>query len=132
VPTDTCGSFGIFEDGRLVAHSVAWPRGDEAWEIGLDAVLDAKGKGLGRAVFDAASQWILDHDGLVIATTAPWNVPSVRTLRRCGLRYVIAELRDLPAPMRVPPQTLGAPLPGAELENYYPDWAQNRNIRPKA
>jgi RimJ/RimL family protein N-acetyltransferase len=131
VPTADSPSFGVFEEGRLVAHSVAWSRGDEAWEIGLDTLPDAKGRGLGKAVFDAASRWIVDHNGLVIATTAPWNVPSVRTLRRCGLRHVLSELRDMPAPMRVPPQTLGAPLPGAELRNYYPDWAQNQGIRPR-
>jgi GNAT superfamily N-acetyltransferase len=130
-PTPDAASFGVFESGRLVAHSVAWPRGDEVWEIGLDALPDAKSKGLGKAVFDAASRWILAHNGLVIATTAPWNVPSVRTLRRCGLRHVLSELRDMPAPMRVPPQTLGAPLPGAELRNYYPDWAQNHDVLPR-
>ena len=132
IPKDESPSFGVFHSGRLVAHAVAWPRGSAVWEIGLDVLPEANGTGLGRAVFDAACRWILDRGALVVATTAPWNVPSVRTLRRCGLRFVLAELRDLPAPTRVPPQTLGAPLPGAELRDYYPPWARNAAILPRA
>jgi len=128
MPKGECASFGVLEDDRVVAHSVAWARGGDTWEVGLDVLPGAKAKGLGRAVFETAERWILEQDGLVIATTAPWNVPSARVIRRCGLRFVLAELRDLPCPMRVPPQTLGAPLPGCELQNYYPDWAQNTAI----
>jgi GNAT superfamily N-acetyltransferase len=131
VPDASSPAFGVFEGDNLVALSVAWQRAEEVWEIGLDALPEATGRGLGRAVFSAAARWILDRDGLVVATTAPWNVPSVRTLRRCGMHLVVSELRDAPAPMRVPPQTLGSPMPGCELRNYYPDWAQNHAIRPR-
>jgi hypothetical protein len=29
-----------------------------------------------------------------------------------------------------PPQPIGAPLPGAEMINPYPEWAMNKNFRP--
>ena len=121
--------FGIFEKDRLVALAAVLAVNDYLWEIGVDVVHDAKGRGLGRAVVSAAGGWILSHKRLIYATTAPWNVPSARLLRSIGLQHVASIMAGMPAPLRVPPQPLGLPYPGAEIYNYYPDWASNKNIR---
>jgi RimJ/RimL family protein N-acetyltransferase len=123
--------FGIRLDGALVALATVQPDASAVWEVGIDVVPDAKGCGLGRAVFGAAGRFILEQGRLVLGTVAPWNIPSTRTMRRLGMRHVMTALTTIPAPMRVPPQPLGAPLPGVELRNYYPDWAMNRSIGPK-
>ena len=47
------GRFAVFEEDRLVALATVEDRGDPVWEIGMDVVLDAKGRGLGRAVVAA-------------------------------------------------------------------------------
>ena len=128
---DGIAHFGIFEAGRPVAVAGVRDDGDPVLEIGMDVVQNAKGRGLGRAVVGAAGRWILDQGKLVLATTATWNVPSARTLRSVGLRYLFSSMRSMEGPVRLPPQALGAPYPGAEMVNYYPDWAANHDIGPR-
>ncbi|MBM3498185.1 MAG: GNAT family N-acetyltransferase [Armatimonadetes bacterium] len=131
-PPDPQGVFfGVYEAGRLAALAEVHRNEGEAWEIGVDVAPEAKGSGLGRAVVGTAGRFILEHRRLVMATTAPWNVPSARTMRSLGMRHVLSDLRALPGPFQVPPQMLGSPLPGAELRQYYPTWAMNRDIRPR-
>lgn len=120
--------FAIFETGQLVALASVSPVNDEIWEIGMDVVPTAKGRGLGRAVVSIAGQWILSHGRLIYATTAAWNVPSARLLRSVGLKYVASIMTGIAGPFRVPPQPLGYPRRDAEVYNYYPDWAMNQEI----
>ncbi|MFC1452395.1 GNAT family N-acetyltransferase [Verrucomicrobiota bacterium] len=128
VPEPDSAGFGAFRGGRLVALAVANRRSEELWEIGIEVRPEAKGTGMGSGVFSAAGRFITHHGGLILARSAPWNVPSVRLLRRHGLRLVLQDLRLLPVPMRVPPQVLGHPSPGAALRQYYPAWAMNQDI----
>ena len=125
------GRFAVFEDDRLVALATVEDKGDPVWEIGMDVVLDAKGRGLGRAVVAAAAAWILWEGRTVMASVGPFNVPSARTLRSVGLRYLIGDIRGKEGPFRVPPQPLGRPYPGADVYDYYPRWAMNRDIQPR-
>jgi GNAT superfamily N-acetyltransferase len=123
--------FGIFEDGRLVALATVRDDGDPVWEIGMDVAPDSKGRGLGRAVVNAAGRWILENGRLILATTAPFNVPSTRTLRSLGLRYLLSEMKGREGLFQVPPQPLGSPYPGAKVYDYYPRWAMNQGIQPR-
>ena len=123
--------FGVCEGDRLTALATVRPDDGAVWEVGLDVAPDAKTRGLGLAVFGAAGRWILEQGRLVLGTTAPWNIPSARTMRSLGMRMVLSSLISMAAPMRIPPQPLGSPLPGVELRQYYPDWAMNRDILPR-
>ena len=126
---DALASFGIFDDARqLLALATVRADDDQIWEIGMDVAPEAKGSGLGRAVVSAAGQWILKQNRLILATTAPWNVPSARTLRSVGLQFIMSVMMSMPAPFRVPPQPLGSPRSDIEIYNYYPDWAINKGI----
>ncbi len=130
-PGEAMVSFGIFEaEHRLIALATVRAEDDRLWEIGVDVAPEAKGRGLGRAVVSAAGHWILSHNRIIFATTAPWNVPSARLLRSLGLQFTMASMVGVKGPFRVPPQPLGSPYSGAEIYNYYPDWAVNKAIKP--
>ncbi len=120
----------VFEENRLAALATTRLLGDLVFEIGVDVSPKAKSRGLGRAVVSAAGEWILRQGGLILAISAPWNVPSVRTMRSLGLRLVLTDLDSMPAPFRLPPQPLGVPHPGAQVYDYYPAWGMNSAIRP--
>ena len=130
-PPEAVVGFGIAEEGRLTALAVVIGRGDPVWEIGMDVIPEAKGRGLGRAVAAAAAGWVIRKGGLPMATVGPFNVPSVRTLRGVGLRYAFTTSVAMEGPFRIPPQMLGSPLPDAEVYDFYPRWAMNRKIRPR-
>lgn len=86
---------------------------------------NAKSKGLGTAVISAAENWVLENGGIPLATAAGWNVPSGRCLRRVGMKYTYSAMLGWAGDFIVPPQPLGAPLPG------YPNWATNTDILEK-
>jgi GNAT superfamily N-acetyltransferase len=123
--------FGIYEEDRLVALTTAWPEFDRLWDVGLDVVPDARGRGLGAAVLSAAGRWILQQGAVMMASVAPWNVPSARLQRAIGMQHIFTDMRGIPGPMLAPPQPLGTPLPGAKLVNYLPDWAANKEIESR-
>ena len=124
-------AFGVYQGDNLVALSTVKDQGEPFMEIGVDVSRDAQASGLGSAVVSAAGAWILEQGRLPLATVAPFNVPSTRTLRRVGLEYGMTEMTGVNGPFRVPPQPMGRPLPDAEIYDYYPDWAMNRDIRPR-
>ena len=123
--------FAVFEDDRLVALATVGDQGEPVWEIGMEVVADAKGRGLGRAVVAAAAEWILQNGRVAAASVGPFNVPSARTLLSVGLRYLMSEIHGVEGPLRVPPQPLGRPYPNAPVYDYYPRWAMNRDIQPR-
>ena len=125
----TCG-FGVMEDGELVALAAVRDRGFGLQEIGMDVMPSARGHGLGRAVVGEAGTHILNLGDVVMATTAPFNVPSARTLRSVGLVYAFSEMSAYEGGFPIPPQPLGRPHPGAQIKNYYPEWAMNEDIDP--
>ena len=129
-PKEAFVGFGIFENDELTALATGRRVGELMWEIGVDVAPESKTRGLGRAVVSAAGCWILEQKKLILATSAPWNVPSVRTLRSLGLQMVLSDMDSRPGPFLVPPQPLGTPYRGAEAYNYYPDWAMNKAILP--
>ena len=122
--------FAILEGDRVTALATVYPAFEKVWEIGMEVAPHAKGRGLGRAVLGAAGRWILENGRLVMASTAPWNVPSARTLRSVGLQYVMTDMGTTTDRFLLPPQPLGQPYPGVELYNYYPGWTMNQ-IRAK-
>ena len=121
-------NFGVLEGDRLVALTTVLPRGGTVFEIGVDVAPGSGLCGLGRSVMSAACRWILDQDGLILACSAQWNIPSVRLLRSMGLRYVLSDLAGRSPPFKVPPQPLGKPIPEAKIYDIYPTWAQNKEI----
>ena len=128
---DSLAGFAVFEGDSPIALATVWDMGEPMWEIGMDVERSAKLKGLGRAVVGAAARWILDNGRIVTASTAPFNVPSARTLRSIGLQYAFVSMHGTEGLMSLAPQTLGAPFPGARLHNLYPAWAINKDILPK-
>jgi hypothetical protein len=124
-------AFGMYQGDDLVALSTVKDHGHPFMEIGVDVSREAQASGLGSAVVSTAGTWILEQGRLPLATVAPFNVPSTRTLRRVGLAYGMTEMTGVNGPFRVPPQPIGKPLPDAEIYDYYPDWAMNRSIRPR-
>jgi hypothetical protein len=124
-------AFGIYQGGNLVSLATVKDQGDPFMEIGVDVSRHAQSSGLGSAVVATAGTWILEQGWLPLATVAPFNVPSTRTLRRVGLGYGMTEMIGVDGPFRVPPQPMGRPLPGADIYDYYPDWAMNTGIRPR-
>ena len=124
-------AFGVHEDGELAALATVVDRGEPVLEIGMEVAPGAKGRGLGRAVVAAAARWIVESGRVALATVAGFNVPSARTLRSVGLDYLFMDLEGKRGPVSVPPQTLGAPYPGAKVYDYYPRWAMNQEILPK-
>ena len=101
------------------------------YDIGIDALHGSQSRGLGSAVFSAAGNWVLEQGGIPFATAAPWNVPSTRTLRKLGMKYVYSAMFGQTGPFLAPPQPFGQPLPGRPIYNYYPDWAMNKGIHEK-
>ncbi|MCZ6539929.1 MAG: hypothetical protein O6922_08920 [Chloroflexi bacterium] len=129
--SDVQAHFGIYENGLLVGLSSVADQGHNIYDIGIDAVRGLQSRGLGSAVVSAAGNWILERGGIPFATAAPWNVPSTRTLRGLGMRYVYSAMIGQPGPFQAPPQPFGEPLPGRPIYNYYPGWAMNKDIREK-
>ena len=125
-------AFGVYQGDGLVAMATVKDQGHPFMEIGVDVSRDAQASGLGSAVVSAAGTWILEQGRLPLATVAPFNVPSTRTLRRVGLEYGMTEMTGVNGPFQVLPQPMGRPLPDAEIYDYYPDWAMNRDIRPRS
>lgn len=123
--------FAVFDGEKLLALSTVWDIGEPFYEIGMDVLPNARGNGLGGAVVGAAARWILGQGKLVTASVAPFNSPSLRTLRSVGLRYVFSKMKGLEGPMNLFPQQLGLPLPNTPVYNYYPDWAMNGAILSK-
>lgn len=128
---ESIGGFGIFDNGQLVSLASIRVESDDLLEIGIDSAPDQQLRGMGRAVAAAAGRWILDQGKLVWWTTSTWNVPSSRLSRALGLVHIWSEMIAVPGPFRMPPQPLGAPAPGAEMRNYYPEWAMNHDIKPR-
>ncbi|MDP6823646.1 MAG: hypothetical protein QF554_10175 [Dehalococcoidia bacterium] len=125
-------SFGVYRGVEMVALATVKERGRPFMEIGVDVVQGVQASGLGSAVVSAAGTWILEQGWFPLATVAPFNVPSTRTLRRVGLEYGMTEMSGVAGPFRVPPQPIGRPLPNTDIYDYYPDWAMNRGIRPRS
>ena len=128
---DSPTGFAVYERGELSALATVVDRGDPVWEIGMETHPRAQGRGLGRAVVNAAANWIVQNGNVPLATVGTFNVPSARTLRSVGLRYAFMTVDGRPGPFMVPPQTLGSPCPGETLYNYYPDWAMTKDILPR-
>ncbi|MYB48578.1 MAG: GNAT family N-acetyltransferase [Dehalococcoidia bacterium] len=123
--------FAVYEGDEVAALATVTSHGEPVWEIGMETHPDAQTRGLGHAVVNAAANWILENDRIVLATVGTFNIPSARTLRSVGLRYAFMTIDGRPGPFMVQPQPLGSPRPGETLYNYYPDWAITKGILPR-
>ena len=128
---DALAGFAVYEGDRLAALATVTDHGDPVWEIGMETHPNTQARGLGHAVVNAAANWILENDRVVLATVGTFNIPSARTLRSVGLRYAYMTIDGRPGPFMVPPQPLGSPRPGETLYNYYPEWAMTEGILPR-
>jgi len=128
---NSLAGFAVYEADRMVGLATVWDHGGDVWEVGMDVLADARGGGLGRAIVSAGVEWILDNEHIAMASTAGFNVPSARTLRASGLRYVFSSLHGTEGIMNLPPQALGLPYKGATVHNLYPEWAMNKDIQPR-
>ncbi len=127
---NSLAGFAVYEGDRMVGLATVWDHGGLVWEVGMDVLAHARGGGLGKAIVGAGIEWILDNDRIAMASTAAFNVPSARTLRASGLRYVFSSLHGTEGIMNLPPQPLGLPYKDAKVHNLYPEWAMNKDIQP--
>ena len=130
-PAEAMAGFGVFDGARPIALAGVRDYGDPVWEIGMNVAGEAQGRGLGRAVVSAAVGWTLDNCKLALAITGAFNVPSARTLRSVGFRYMFSRVYGADGVFQVPPQALGRPYPSAEVYDYFPRSAMNRDILPR-
>ena len=128
---DVVSGFAVKNDGKISALATVIDKGEDVYEIGMEVERSSQGLGMGRAVVNAAVQWILDIGGTPLATVGPFNVPSTRTLRSVGLTYYMTDMFGEPGDFAVPPQALGTPTKDMNIYNLYPDWAKNNMIKPK-
>ena len=128
---DAPAGFAVYEGEKLAALATVTDHGDPVWEIGMETHPNAQSRGLGHAVVNAAANWILENDRIVLATVGTFNIPSARTLRSVGLRYAYMTIDGRPGPFMVPPQPLGSPRPGTTLYDYYPEWAKTKGLLPR-
>ena len=128
---DALAGFAVYEGDNLAALATVTDHEEPVWEIGMETHPSAQTRGLGRAVVNAAANWILENDRIVHATVGTFNIPSARTLRSVGLRYAYMTIDGKTGPFMVQPQPLGSPRAGETLYNYYPDWATTKGILPR-
>lgn len=128
---DALAGFAVYEGDDLAALATVTDHGDPVWEIGMETHPNAQARGLGRAVVNAAANWIVENDRIVHATVGTFNIPSARTLRSVGLRYAYMTIDGKRGPFMVQPQPLGSPRAGETLYQYYPDWATTKGILPR-
>ena len=128
---DAVTSFGVYDSGRLLAMASIGNHAPPLLEIGMEVAIDVKGRGLGRAVVNAAAQWILGNSRIPFATVGHFNIPSARTRRANGLRYGFQTIDAKKGPFKIPPQSLGTPASGFEVHDYYPRWAMNQDVIPR-
>ncbi len=128
---EALAGFAVYEGDDLAALATVTDHGEPVWEIGMETHPNAQARGLGRAVVNAAANWILENDRIVLATVGTFNIPSARTLRSVGLRYAYMTIDGKPGPFMVQPQPLGSPRAGETLYQYYPDWATTKGILPR-
>tara|TARA_Y100000814_G_scaffold293051_1_gene273214 strand:- start:2176 stop:2988 length:813 start_codon:yes stop_codon:yes gene_type:complete len=128
---DAVSGFAVKNKGEISALATVVDKGESVYEIGMEVERSSQGLGMGRAVVNAAVQWILDKGCIPLATVGPFNVPSARTLRSVGLSYYMTDMTGEPGDFVIPPQALGAPVKNMDIYNLYPDWAMNKMIKPK-
>jgi hypothetical protein len=113
--------FAVTAGGRVLALATAWETPESFWEIGVDVLPAAQGRGWGRAVTWAAATWILARAPLAYYTTGAFNVPSNRNARALGFRHCWSVIKGLAGPFLVPPAPLGRPLPDVVPQPYWRD-----------
>ena len=121
----------VKNNGQISALATIVDEGEGVYEIGMEVHRDSQGLGMGKAVVNAAVQWILNVGGIPLATVGPFNVPSARTLRSVGLKYYMMDMSGEFGEFIVPPQALGTPVKNMDIYNLYPDWAMNNLIKSK-
>ncbi len=123
--TDTASrGFAVREAGHVTALATVWQNPDTLWEIGVDVLPAAQGRGQGRAVVSAAAEWILSHAPLVVYTTGAFNIPSTRTAHSLGLRHIWTTIKRVPPPFVVPPGPIGSPRPDIVPQAYWKDYPE--------
>ncbi len=116
--------FAVRETGKVTALATVWQNPDTLWEIGVDVLPAAQGRGQGRAVVSAAAEWVLSHAPLVVYTTGAFNIPSTRTAHSLGLRHIWTTIKRTPGPFVVPPGPIGNPHPDVVPRPYWQDYPE--------
>jgi hypothetical protein len=123
-PATAAQGFGLRVGGEVAALATVWPAPEGFWEIGVDVLPAAQGRGRGRAVTWAAARWILERAPLAYYTTGAFNIPSTRNALTLGFRHCWSVIKGLPGPFLVPPAPIGRPLPDVEPKPYWRDYPE--------
>jgi hypothetical protein len=123
-PSKAARGFSVASGGRVVALATVWQTPESFWEIGVDVLTAAQGRGLGRAVSWAAADWILERAPLAYYTTGAFNVPSNRNARALGFRHCWSVINGLTGPFLAPPGPRGRPLPDVEPRPYWREYPE--------
>jgi hypothetical protein len=118
-PASAAQGFGVRVEGEIAALATVWPAPEGFWEIGVDVLPAAQGRGRGRAVTWAAARWILERAPLAYYTTGAFNIPSTRNARALGFRHCWSVIKGLRGPFLVPPAPIGRPLPDVVPQPYW-------------
>ncbi|MAG35839.1 MAG: hypothetical protein CL878_06310 [Dehalococcoidia bacterium] len=116
--------FAVRDAGKVAALATVWQNPDTLWEIGVDVLPGAQGRGHGRAVVSAAAEWALGHSPVVVYTTGAFNIPSTRTALSLGLRHIWTTIKRTSGQFVVPPGPLGNPLPDVVPQAYWQDYPE--------
>lgn len=81
------------ENGRVVGIAGASADSDELWQIGIDVVPEARGRGAGIALVARLTRAIIQHGKVPYYSTGPANIASQRLAAGVGFRPAWTELR---------------------------------------
>ncbi|MBT4504845.1 MAG: GNAT family N-acetyltransferase [Gemmatimonadetes bacterium] len=83
---DYLDAFAVEEDGKCVSKAQIRWKTKEFIEIAVDTEVGYRGRGYGRAVVAAATDWILDQGAAGHYPVTPDNLPSCRIARSLGYK----------------------------------------------
>lgn len=123
-------AFVVFEKEKILASATLTDVGNNFVEIGVDTHPDAQLSGLGGTVYSTAGRWAFQNGMVPFSSVGPFNIPSTRTQINSGMKYVGVDMTGTKE-FAVPPQPLGKPSPNIVVNDYYPEWAKNKEINKK-
>ena len=123
-------AFVVVEKEKILASATLTDVGNNFVEIGVDTHPDAQLSGLGSTVYSAAGRWAFQNGMVPFSSVGPFNIPSTRTQINSGMKYVGVDMTGTKE-FAVPPQPLGNPSPSIVVNDYYPEWAKNKEINKR-
>jgi len=94
-----------YRDGDIVGVAAATADAARLWQIGIDVVEDARGRGLGAALVEPLARLVIANDRVPFYGVAPSNLPSLGTALAAGFRPAWTEAYTVAPPSAEPADT---------------------------